>query len=66
MLITIEILSCEKINLMLFSKTTYFEACNINVSIEITPRGIYAKVEVYILLSERVSIDVGYLDLSKD
>ena len=62
----------EKIDLMLFSKTAYFEACNVNISIEITSRGsytrqgIHAKAEVYIPSSERASIDVSHLNLSID
>ena len=70
MLITMNILGWKKIDLMLFSKTAYFEACNVNISIKIMSRGsytrqsIYAKAEVYILSSKRASIDVSHLDLS--
>ena len=72
MLIVISILGQKKVDLMLFSKTAYFEACNINISIEITSRdsytkqGIYAKAKVYMPLSKHASIDVSHLDLLED
>ena len=70
MLIIMNILNQKKIDLMLFSKITYFKACNINISIEITSKdsytkqSIYIKAEVYISSSECVSIDVSHLNLS--
>ena len=70
MLIAMNILGQKKIDLMLFSKTAYFEACNVNISIKITSRGsytrqgIHAKAKVYIPSNECVNIDVSHLNLS--
>ena len=43
MLIIINILGQKKINLILFSKTAYFKACNVDISIEITFKDSYTR-----------------------